>query len=43
LSNIKDNGNTIYYDSNSSTNSWLEGKTYTLTDGGQLTPVTVSQ
>jgi hypothetical protein len=43
LSNIKDNGNTIYYDSNSSTNSWLEGKTYTLTDGGQLTPVTGSQ
>lgn len=30
LSNIKDNKNTIYYDSNSSTNSWLEGKTYTL-------------
>lgn len=43
LSNIKDNGNTIYYDSSSSTNSWLEGKTYTLTDGGQLTPVTGSQ
>ncbi|AKB53248.1 hypothetical protein MSBRM_0250 [Methanosarcina barkeri MS] len=43
LDNLKDNGNTIYYDSNSSTNSWLEGKTYTLTDGGQLTPVTGSQ
>jgi hypothetical protein len=40
LSNIKDNGNTIYYDSNSSTNSWLGGKTYTLSDGGQLTPLT---
>jgi len=38
LANIKDNGYTVYYDSNSSTNSWLEGKTYTLTDGGQLTP-----
>jgi len=43
LSNIEDNGNTIYYDSNSSTNSWLEGKTYTLTDGGKLIPITDSQ
>lgn len=40
LTNIKDNGYTIYYDSSSDTNSWLEGKTYSLTDGGQLTPIT---
>lgn len=39
LANIKDNGYTIYYDSNSSANSWLGSKTYTLTDGGKLTPV----
>jgi hypothetical protein len=39
LSNIKDNGNTIYYDSNSSTNAWLGNKTYTLTNGGKLTPL----
>jgi hypothetical protein len=39
LTNIKDNGYTIYYDSNSSFNSWLGGKTYTLTDGGKLTPI----
>lgn len=37
LTNIKDNGNTIYYDS--SANSWLNGKTYTLTDGGSLIPI----
>jgi len=43
LANIKDNGNTIYYDSNSSANNWLEGKTYTLADGGQLTPITSSK
>jgi hypothetical protein len=42
LANIKDNGNTIYYAS-SSTNIWLEGKTYTLSDGGHLTPITSSQ
>ena len=30
LSNIKDNGNTIYYDSSNSVNSWLGGKTITL-------------
>lgn len=40
FSNIKDNGNTIYYDVSNSDNSYLEGKTYTLTDGGKLTPVT---
>jgi hypothetical protein len=39
LSNIKDNGNTIYYNSNDKANNWLSGKTYTLTDGGKLTPV----
>ncbi|MFR1907170.1 MAG: hypothetical protein ACLS28_16130 [Clostridium neonatale] len=38
LDNIKDNGNTIYYDSSNSSNSWLEGKTITLNDGGVLTP-----
>jgi hypothetical protein len=41
LANIKDNGYTVYYDADDSTNSWLEGETYTLTDGGKLTPVTV--
>ncbi len=38
LSNIKDNGNTIYYDSANSANSWLNGKTIKLAGGGQLTP-----
>ncbi|MDS0525129.1 hypothetical protein NNC19_05500 [Clostridium sp. SHJSY1] len=38
LSNIKDNGNTIYYDSTNSANSWLNGQTYTLNGGGVLTP-----
>lgn len=38
LNNIKDNGNTIYYDSSNSDNSWLDGKTITLQDGGKLTP-----
>ncbi|MEN6390199.1 MAG: stalk domain-containing protein [Syntrophomonas sp.] len=38
LSNIDDNGYTIYYDSSNSANNWLEGKTYTLKDGGQLSP-----
>ncbi|MDQ1275760.1 MAG: hypothetical protein QG610_1335 [Euryarchaeota archaeon] len=38
LSNIKDNGYDIYYDANDNTNSWLESKIYTLTDGGKLTP-----
>ena len=40
LTNIKDNGNTIYYDSSASANSWLDGKTYTLTNGGKLAPLT---
>jgi hypothetical protein len=39
LANIHDNGNTIYYDSSASANSWLGGKTYTLSDGGKLTPI----
>jgi len=38
LANIKDNGNTIYYDATASANSWLNGKTITLADGGILTP-----
>ncbi|HEX3039222.1 MAG TPA: right-handed parallel beta-helix repeat-containing protein [Caproiciproducens sp.] len=38
LSNIKDNGNTIYYDSANSANSCLNGKTIKLAGGGQLTP-----
>lgn len=37
LSNINDNGYTIYYDSSNSQNSWLNGKTKTLKDGGKLT------
>ena len=43
LANIKDNGYTIYYDSSSGANSWLGSKTYTLTDGGKLTPITSSK
>lgn len=39
LSNINDNGYTIYYDSSNSANFWLEGETYDLTDGGKLTPI----
>jgi len=38
LSNIDDNGFSIYYDSSSSANSWLSGKTVTLKDGGKLIP-----
>lgn len=40
LANIKSNGNTVYYNSSLSANSWLSGKTYILTGGGKLTPVT---
>ena len=36
LSLIQDNGHTIYYDS--SANSWLNGQTITLSNGGILTP-----
>lgn len=38
LSNIIDNGNTVYYDASSSANSWLGGNTITLSGGGQLVP-----
>lgn len=38
LSNIIDNGNTIYYDASSSANSWLGGNTIALSGGGQLLP-----
>jgi len=39
LSNIVDNGNTIYYDSSDELNSWLGGKTYKLSGGGKLIPL----
>ncbi|WP_160691826.1 hypothetical protein [Clostridium sp. C2-6-12] len=39
LSNIKDNGNTIYYDASNTANSWLGGKTITLSGGGILKPL----
>ncbi|HEX7468990.1 MAG TPA: hypothetical protein VF324_10485, partial [Methanobacterium sp.] len=39
LSNINDNGYTIYYNQSNSENSWLNGKTITLKDGGKLTPI----
>ena len=38
LSNINDIGYTIYYNQSNSKNSWLNGKTITLKDGGKLTP-----
>ena len=38
LKNIHGNGFTVYYDSTQGNNSGLSGKTYTLTDGGKLTP-----
>lgn len=38
LSNIVDNGNTIYYDYTNTANSWLGGKTISLNGGGILTP-----
>lgn len=37
LSLIEDNGHTIYYDA--SANSWLNGQTITLSNGGTLTPI----
>lgn len=37
LSLIDDNGNNIYYDKDE--NSWLNGKTYILQDGGKLIPI----
>lgn len=39
FSNIKSNGHTIYYSKNDSNNSYLGGKTITLSDGGKLVPV----
>jgi|GEM_PF-4431048 len=38
LSNIHDDGNTVYYDASSLANEWLGGNTYMLPNGGQLTP-----
>ncbi|MDU1115192.1 MAG: hypothetical protein E7J99_03170 [Clostridium butyricum] len=42
LSNIKDNGNTIYYDINNADNTWLNGETVELNDGGKLVPIEMS-
>ena len=39
LSNIVSNGHTIYYSKENSKNSWLNGKTVKLSDGGKLVPV----
>lgn len=38
ISNIVGNGHNVYYDSSLSENSALGGKTYTLANGGELTP-----
>jgi hypothetical protein len=38
LTNIHGNGFTVYYDSTQGNNSGLSGKTYTLANGGKLTP-----
>lgn len=38
LANIRSNGNTVYYDTGNSANSWLAGKTYSLSGGGTLRP-----
>ncbi|MBZ4671316.1 MAG: hypothetical protein JG769_1620 [Oscillospiraceae bacterium] len=38
LTNIKDNGFSIYYDKNNKENDWLEGKTIPLPGGGKITP-----
>lgn len=42
LSNIVDNGHTIYYSVSNSNNSWLNGKTITLKDGGKLIPASTT-
>lgn len=42
LSNIVDNGHTIYYDAGENANNWLSGETITLSGGGKLTPVSAS-
>lgn len=39
LTNIKSNGHTIYYDATNSANSWIGGKTISLSDGGKLVPL----
>jgi len=39
LSNIKTNGHTIYYNANETENSWLEGETHNLADGGKIEPL----
>lgn len=38
LVNIKDQGFNIYYDASNSSNTWLAGKTITLSGGGKLMP-----
>jgi hypothetical protein len=38
LCNIDDNGFSVYYDASLPANKWLQGKTYTLKDGGKLIP-----
>ena len=38
-SNIISNGNTIYYDASNSANTWLDGQTIELSDGGIITPM----
>ena len=39
LSNINDNGFTVYYDAANPANSWLNARTIELNSGGQLTPI----
>jgi hypothetical protein len=39
IANIVGNGHTVYYDANNSANSALGGKTYDLTGGGTLMPL----
>lgn len=36
--NIKSSGHTVYYDADNEANSWLDGKTLSLSGGGKLTP-----
>ncbi len=39
LANLHDNGFSIFYDSSAAANSWLNGKTFNLPDGGKLCPM----
>ncbi|HWT75393.1 MAG TPA: hypothetical protein VN258_11855 [Mobilitalea sp.] len=39
LANVVSNGFTIYYDATNSANSWLNGATISLADGGTLAPI----